>query len=126
MRADDFVGIPFKANGSDWDGCDCFGLVRLYYREKYGLDIPRLAFPEKIEKSADIHHLLPKNWHEVDVPVVDDVLLLRPLTPAYPAHVGIYVGHNLMLHVTEGRTSCIVPILYNYRARILGFFRWIV
>lgn len=42
MRA---VGIPWQRWRSDWQACDCFGLVVLFYREVLGVelgDVPRV------------------------------------------------------------------------------------
>ncbi len=34
------VGIPFIAGGRGWDGCDCWGLLLLAYREVLGIELP--------------------------------------------------------------------------------------
>ena len=34
-----FIGIPWKEGGCSFDGCDCYGLVRLWYMATKGLDI---------------------------------------------------------------------------------------
>ncbi len=33
------VGMPWVRWRSDWEACDCYGLVLLYWREVHGLDL---------------------------------------------------------------------------------------
>ncbi len=34
LDTDKFIGIPHVFNGHDFDGCDCIGLCRLFYKEQ--------------------------------------------------------------------------------------------
>lgn len=42
-RAGTYVGIPYADHRSDRSGCDCWGLVRLVYRERAGVVLPAYA-----------------------------------------------------------------------------------
>lgn len=99
-----YVGIPFKEKGQDWDGCDCWGLVRLFYRTEYGVILTDLTTYYKdtsdkinIGQAAEIEK---HNARLTDSPKEGDVILFRFF--GYPMHVGIYINDQKMLHVMKG------------------------
>ena len=38
--AEHYVGIPYRPLGRDRDGCDCWGLLAMVWREQFGCDLP--------------------------------------------------------------------------------------
>lgn len=36
----DYIGVPYRPNGRERDGWDCWGLVLAVYRERLGLELP--------------------------------------------------------------------------------------
>jgi len=109
---DSLIGIPWTPDGDSHDGCSCWGLVRLYYRQEQGINLPDLRDGDQM---ACI-------WKPVISPQMGDVIVFRR-GPA-DRHVGIALTHFDMLHVDEDKTSCIE----NYRGplwshRLLRIYR---
>ena len=38
-----YLGIPFADHGRDQDGCDCWGLCCLVYRQEWGIALPDMG-----------------------------------------------------------------------------------
>ena len=106
-----YIGIPWRDHGRDRNGCDCWGLVRLVYREQLEIDLP--SFGDDYVSTADrkaLEALLSvgmDDWYEVprSRAMRLDVVLLRAL----PWHVGIVAGGGAMLHMPRGQAAVIEP-----------------
>ena len=118
----DYTGIPYLVRGDTFDGCDCWGLVRIVYRD-LGIELPSYA-----DYAGEIGGLVDglvadDIWHEVDEPAPLDVVLLRADWTDY--HIGLIIGPGMMLHTVDLKNSCIEN--YNrpyWRPRLRGFFRY--
>lgn len=128
MWANGYVGIPYRHNADDRGGADCWGLVRLVYREEMGIELESHGgvYPDDSEKSrqaaAQAALRERERWIKVTHPKPYDVLLLRVM--GVPVHVGIVVDARSFLHVMKGTQSIIEPIYSaHWRKRIDGFFR---
>lgn len=88
----EYIGISWAKDGHSFTGCSCWGLVRLFYRNKYDIELP--DFP-----SSDF---VASAWSSVKKPALGDVLLFRTATGP---HVGIALTNTEMLHVDECTTS---------------------
>ena len=78
-----YIGIPYEKGGISFKGADCFGLLRLFYEEEYGI---RLPFFE------DGDAIMIK---EIDVPVDHALIRCVSLTNAAD-HWGMYVGGKVL------------------------------
>ena len=107
-----YIGIPFRDHGAGFDGCDCYGLVCLLYREEFGLYLPQVG---------DLYDTA-YNRHRVDSLLTSetrglpwcmdvtgqgyqpfDMLVFRIAGTDH--HVGLYVREGIMLHVIEGASA---------------------
>lgn len=122
-----FIGIPYVNRGSTFSGCDCWGLVWLYHREVLKNDIPRYEGYVDAEDPSIGRYIEERwnNWDSVQPANMDvgDVLALR--VGGLPVHCGIYAGHGRMLHVLEGRMSCLEPVVRGFwKNAIVRIGRW--
>lgn len=91
----DFIGIPWSADGDSVSGCSCWGLVRLFYRAQFGIELPDIAYADQMHGA----------WSPVEISRFGDVLLFR--RGPMDRHVAIAINDIDMLHVDQDKTSCI-------------------
>lgn len=121
------IGIPYRNLGRDPEqGLDCWGLLRVFYREFMGLDLPSYtdAYADAFDRIAtsraiDAHQ---NQWHCVTTPEFGDAVLCR--LSGHACHVGVYIGNNQMLHTQTGHDSALDRIDgIKWKNRIAGFYR---
>ena len=66
----DYIGIPYKDKGRTFNGCDCYGLLMLYYKKELGIEIPEVHISaEQPRRSlAKYHEEISKHWEEIKTP----------------------------------------------------------
>lgn len=126
MNYTKYIGLPYKDNGRDETGLDCWGLVRLFYKNELNIDLPsydNLYIGGSDPAIANAINTHKDGWDEVDVGSTNDVCLFNIF--GEPVHVGIYLGNNKFLHVREGKDS-VVESLDNsqWSKRFIGFFKY--
>lgn len=89
-----YVGIPYVEYGRDRNGVDCYGLLVLFYKEQYNIDLPTYETEQDIVKEGE------ENWCEVDKPRTGDAVLLRQFR--VPTHVGVMCDDWHFLHCEDG------------------------
>lgn len=124
--AADYIGIPFAEFGRNRLGCDCWGLVRLVYADRLGVDLPSYAADYTGTAERDeINRLIGGQmsaWRPVGEPAVGDVVLIRIAGRA--CHVGVVVGPDTMLHVEKGTDASIAKLTAPaWARRIDGYYR---
>lgn len=123
----DFIGIPYRDRGSSFSGCDCWGLVWLFHTQHLHSMIPRYEGYASAE-GGDIPDRIRQGWAEWQQiqpgqTKLGDVLALR--VGRNPVHCGVVLDGSRMLHILEGRESCIEPYDVGFwRDSIVRIGRW--
>jgi cell wall-associated NlpC family hydrolase len=123
------IGIPYQNQGRDpLVGLDCWGLLRVFYRDVMGIDLPSYsdtyedAFDRATTSMAIHNH--NQQWVRVSEPRYGDAVLCR--IRGLDCHVGVWLGNNEMLHTNAGHDSGIARTdSVNWQHRISGFYRHI-
>jgi hypothetical protein len=126
MNYDNYIGLPYKENGRDDSGIDCWGLARKFYKDELAIDLP--SYVDLYTGSED--PVLPStinyykdSWSRVEHPQTGDLCLFKIL--GEPSHIGIYIGDAKFLHSREGKDSVIErldnPKWFN---RLEGYYRY--
>lgn len=123
----DYVGIPYKLHGRDEDGLDCWGLVRLIYKEQKDIDLP--SFSEEYLNSDDVRHneeviaRHKEGWSLSNDYTVGDVALFR--INGSESHVGVIIDDNKFIHAREGNSVTIEKLdSVQWRRRLVGVYKY--
>ncbi|MBV48237.1 MAG: hypothetical protein CMN10_06710 [Roseobacter sp.] len=124
---DRFAAIPFLAEGRGYEGCDCWGLVWLWYRDVLRIALPRydgvaVDDPRGIDR---VIRIAEADWTPVDTPRDHDVVVMRAVGGSRAdSHLGIVVETRKVMHTTE-RLGVQVQRLSSplIRSRAPRFFR---
>ena len=94
---DHLIGIPYVEGGRDATGCDCWGLVRLWYMER-GIELPSYDGPTIRHDHPDLLAARAGEgpWRQVTEPRVGDLGLWK--RPRRELHAGVLVGPDMVLH----------------------------
>lgn len=104
MNADSFASIPFVAQGRDYSGCDCWGLVWLWYRDMLGIALEAYdgVTVKDVRAIDQTIRDAEADWIAVDAPQDNDVVVMRSVGGSRAdSHLGIVVERRKVMHTTE-------------------------
>ena len=108
MDTTKYIEIPFLDHGRNFDGCDCYGLVRLIYKEEFNQKLP-LFFEysdsnsrEEIQELIDVNKPL-LNAKQLEEPTYGCIVVLN--MRGFATHMGVYIGNNMIIHILKGANS---------------------
>lgn len=122
------MNIPFVEKGRDENGCDCWGLVRLIYKNELGIELPDYLDVYETTNDSELLSQVIKSesdafWENVDKPEEFDVVVLN--MRGVPMHVGIVTKPNHMIHCAKGiNTIHEHSGTVRWKHKIVGYGRW--
>lgn len=127
--ASDYIGLPWLPHGRGRDGVDCWGLVRLVYAERFGLQLPTYAGQYAgVEDREDLARLVRgevSRWQPVAAghERTGDLAVLRVL--GHDCHTGVVTEPGWVLHIMEGIDTCRsrYAVLQRFGVHIADFWR---
>lgn len=104
-----YLQIPYQHLGRSFKGCDCLGLVSLFYAVEFNTDLPEYTDYAQnwyVEDARRITRSYTKfGFNKVGTaPEYGDILLLNQA--GYPKHLGVVVDRGNFLHTLESGTCC--------------------
>lgn len=124
-----YIGIPFKDKGRDFKGCDCFGLVKLYYKNELGIEIPETNITADQPKRIMINYLneISKNWTKIESPEKNCVVAfaMHEEHPKLVTHFAVMIDDKTILHTLNKSNSHKLSIDdIRVKSFIRGYFKW--
>lgn len=122
-----YVGIPYKDNGRDPDGVDCWGLARYVYNKEFNISLPSFSFNYDGGDRERIQELIAQyreGWEEITQDYKSgDLVLFRMM--GYESHVGIITEYPYFLHAREKADSSVERLdNTQWKNRVIGVFRY--
>ena len=123
-----YVGIPFRYQGRDHDGLDCYGLIVVVHREVFDHHLPDYQgygwAPTRFDLMPAFSQALEQGpWAPTETPGPGDSILLR--VAGQPIHCGVVVSDTHMLHALNGVGVCVERFDgAHWARRVCGFFRY--
>jgi hypothetical protein len=120
------IGIPFRLNRKDLKGCDCRGIVYLYYKYIKEKEIPfsdgKRIFFRNIKKDKDrIIDILktfaqPVSYMELkegDIVVINNI--------GNTGALGVCINNKQLLHMDQVVGSCLTKLRYLKDFFLIGY-----
>ncbi|MFB2551018.1 NlpC/P60 family protein [Ensifer soli] len=127
-----WIGTPYRHQASAKGiGCDCLGLVRGVWRERYGREpeAPPPYQPDWAECGGEDRLMAAARRHfggEIDRAAMrpGDVLLFRWRSDLPAKHAGILSAPDRFIHAYEQAAVIESTLVPSWRRRIAGVFRF--
>ena len=126
-KVNQYVGLPYKNMGRDRSGLDCWGLIKIVYKEILGIELWDIgeAYPDDWSfKGKDLFmENYQRQWENVDEPQAWDVVLLQN-GGTVVNHAGIVLNKKTFIHCTKAGVALGGLRERPWRSYVAGFYRY--
>ena len=121
-----YIGIPYMFQRASFNGCDCWGLVRLFFSRELEISLPDFGISENTPNQIEEKVLCElNNFDEVPLDRARPYDLLLFNVAGQPIHIGMALDNRFMLHSLQGHNSCVENFRKNkWSIRTVGAYRW--
>lgn len=123
---DKLIGIPFKLNRKDFKGCDCRGIVWLYYKYTRNIEYPFTDGERIFFRNAKRDKMrMLKVLNTFATPVEDrylkegDIVIISNVSNA--GSLGVCINDKQILHMDKIVGSCLTKIRYLKDSILMGY-----
>jgi murein DD-endopeptidase len=122
-----YINIPFKHHGRDFNGCDCFGILKLMYTNELNINLPDYEY--SFDWNQTHNHIIDNirnNWIEVNPPYkkYDCLVFCTTYNSKIANHIGVYIGDNKFIHIQENQFSRIERLDGFYSKKLYKTIRY--
>ena len=105
-----YLEIPFVDRGRDNNGCDCYGLISLIYKNELNIELEAFGGisvkdRKTIKETLEQESCCSDQWIKVDDPKPGDVVVLN--VKGVPTHVGLIINGKNFIHSCETIGCCV-------------------
>ena len=120
-----YFSIPYKNRGRDFNGCDCYGLVKIMAKHEDGVELPDFIYDNSQDNSNGRFYkeeLKNKKWVKVE-PCKGAIVLLR--IEGVDKHCGYMINNHQFMHILGEAGVNIGSIKDNtFKDRVVGFWKY--
>ena len=119
-----FFQIPYRNNGRDFNGCDCYGLVKLLAKEKQGITLPDFNYENAQSNDNEKFFNQEKNnhhWKRCE-PKEGAIIVIR--IEGIAKHIGYMLDATSFMHITQQGVSVGNIEHHLFKSRIVGFWSY--
>lgn len=126
INIEKYIKIPFMSHGRDFNGCDCYGLVRLVIQEETGKILPDFwdySSANEIEIVSNLININRPNIPNIKKEKPDEMDIVLYKFKGYVSHMAVYVGNGRILHIISNTNANCVPVEHGIlKGRVEGYY----
>jgi cell wall-associated NlpC family hydrolase len=126
-----YINLRFKYKGRDFSGVDCFGLVYLILKNEKQIELSEYDYSRKWYLEGKNYIVDIKNdlqtWSSIDIERIrhfDVILFYASPKRIIVNHMGLYIGEEKFIHISEDHNARVERINDHWISRIYSIMRY--